>query len=284
MRNNYSTLSNTYNIKTVNQTYTDTLSSCTDRPSCSNYGDCVNGTCICDTKFRLGNNCEIPKCTLPPGCSNHGQCGVDGKCTCDTVPYVWFGDNCEKTDRSVPPCDENEGWFWNPSYENECVYRCTKDGQIASNPENNNTAYKYVEPPLGSQGAGKCYKIFDALDYDSRNAACYTEGFTCQYNSNAPAMGEWKAQGWDHYECTGWPFCTMNLDPSKNGGNVVAAEGNPIDYFNPIYYYNSDDPGMPIEIGWGEPNEKGIGEQPDSYGIFKQHLDISYPYPSIPTS
>ena len=29
--------------------------------------------------------------------------------------------------------------------------------------------------------------------------------------------------------------------PIINCGNVVAAKGNPIDYFNPIYYYNTDD-------------------------------------------
>ena len=313
MKNNYSTLSNTYNSKTVNQTYTDTVSSCTDRPSCSNHGDCVQGACLCDP-FRLGDNCEKPQCTDRPSCSNHGDC-VNGICRCDPLwlgkncenPQCtdsascsnngncmqgqcycndrFYGDNCELIDYTVPPCDENEGWVLNPSY-NECVYKCTKDGQIASNFENNNdNAYKYVAPPLGSQGAGKCYRIFDQLDHDSRKESCYTDynpfdGGVCVYWQGSPAIHKWNAQDWISNsvdQCGSWPTCNLYL---KNDSNVVAAEGNPIDYFNPVYYEASD---TAIQIKWGDPNEKGIDDEP-SDERFPSGLDISIQYPSIPTS
>lgn len=242
MKNNYSTLSNTYNVKTVNQTYTDTVLPCTDKASCSNNGECVGGQCMCYNRF--------------------------------------YGDNCELIDYSVPPCDENQGWFWNPSYENECLYRCTTDGEIASKPANNNDrAYKYVQPPYGSQSAGKCYRIFDPLDHQSRKDACYTDynpldGGVCVYWQGSPAIYKWKEQDWISDEvdqCHAWPTCNLYL---KNNNNVVAVNNNPIDYFNPVYDKESDT----LQIKWGGPNEKGIG----SDGI--SGLDVSIEYPSIPTS
>jgi hypothetical protein len=292
MRNNYSTLSNTYNIKTDNQTYTDPV--CTDRASCSNNGVCLNGACVCDSKFWSGDRCQTPfctdstpcsNCTDRASCSNNGDCKY-GQCICDTVPYVRFGDNCEQTDPTIPPCNVNEGWFWNPSYENKCVYKCTKDGQYPSNPDNNNNnAYKYVQAPDGSHEPEKCYRIFDHLDHDSRKDACYTDFNPldphCQYNGNSKAIGVWKSQGWapvPNDECAGWPDCKTLLNPNP----VVAVNNNPIQYFNPVYYYDTDSGNINEALKWGEPNEKGIGYQTD--GDWKKFLDINYPYPQIPTS
>jgi len=278
MRNNYSTLSNTYNIKTVNQTYTDPV--CTNPASCSFYGDCVNGNCVCKPN-RHGDHCEKPFCTDSVSCSNNGDCN-DGQCYCHDR---FYGDNCQLVDYSVPPCDENEGWVLNESL-NTCVYKCTKDGQYPSNPDNNNNnAYKYVRPTDGSHDPEKCYRIFDNLDHDSRYAACSSNlnplDPHCQYNGNSKAIGVWKSQGWTpvpNDECAGWPDCKTLLNPNP----VVAVNNNPIQYFNPVYYYDTDGGNINEALKWGEPNEKGIGYQTDS--DWKTFLDINYPYPQIPTS
>jgi hypothetical protein len=312
MRNNYSTLTNTYNIKKVNQTYTYTDPVCTgtDRSSCSYNGVCLNGACVCDSKFWSGDKCQIPFCTDRPSCSGHGEC-TNGMCICDELwsgdrcekPQCtadpdclnggkcmqgqcycndrFYGDNCQLIDYSVPPCDGNKGWVLNESL-NTCVYKCTKDGQYPSNPDNNNNnAYKYVPPPVGSQGAGACYRIFDQLDHDSRYAACHTNfapwNMGCFYWQGSPAVHKWKTQDWvsdsvDDCPGTAWPTCSLNI---KNKNIVTAVNNNPIDYYNPV---NQIDPesGDITGIKWGAANEKGIGSD--------DGMDVSIPYPSIPTS
>jgi hypothetical protein len=207
---------------------------------------------------------------------------MQGQCYCHDR---FYGDNCQLIDYSVPPCDGNEGWVLNESL-NTCVYKCTKDGQYPSNPDNNNNnAYKYVRPTDGSHDPEKCYRIFDPLDHDSRKDACYTNfipwDLGCKYNGNSKAIGVWKSQGWTPVpdgECTGYPVCRTLLNPNP----VVAVNNNPIQYFNPVYYEDTGGGSISDALKWGEPNEKGIGYQTD--GDWKNFFDIDYPYPQIPTS
>ncbi|CAK8695894.1 unnamed protein product [Clavelina lepadiformis] len=56
-------------------------------PACEN-GQCVDGSCICENKFR-GETCSVLKCGFR-NCSNHGSCNRNG-CSCDSG---WHGSDC----------------------------------------------------------------------------------------------------------------------------------------------------------------------------------------------
>ena len=55
---------------------------------CSDHGQCVNGTCVCDAGYT-GEDCGILN-QCPNGCSGHGRC-VMAECQCDAA---YTGDDC----------------------------------------------------------------------------------------------------------------------------------------------------------------------------------------------
>eukprot|EP00298_Acanthocystis_sp_HF-20_P015947 c21328_g3_i2.p1 GENE.c21328_g3_i2~~c21328_g3_i2.p1 ORF type:complete len:159 (+),score=58.88 c21328_g3_i2:57-533(+) len=55
--------------------------------SCSGYGKCQNGKCICD-KGRMGDFCQLSECLR--NCGNRGKCD-EGQCVCNDG---WSGFDC----------------------------------------------------------------------------------------------------------------------------------------------------------------------------------------------
>jgi hypothetical protein len=72
--------------------------SCTNRASCSDHGDCVNGACVCD-KGWSGATCATACCTNRASCSDHGDC-VNGACVCYKG---WSGATCATAVPTPPP-------------------------------------------------------------------------------------------------------------------------------------------------------------------------------------
>lgn len=244
MKNNYSTLSNTYisNINAVNQNYTDPPPpGYAYRPVASASGhDCTN---VADRKYCANVGKGI--CSLTP-CSDIEI--TNGICYARK-------DFCELENR----CDEEGGWTWNTDHTDCNIYKCTTDGSIASDPsKNNNDKFTYVPPKEVKAGRtlyGSCYR--NKFITDTNHDSCYNDKFICYHDSNSAAtksmLDKWYKQGWDYKDCTGWPNCNPLLE---NESNIISTSDNPIKYFNPSQYELSNDENCPTIVTWEAPNVK----------------------------
>lgn len=227
MKNNYSTLSNTYNSNTE-QNYSD--------PPQPGYG-------YRPVKSDAGNDCKV----YSESCANPGK-GICSLTPCTNVELtngICYSDKsyCELKNR----CNEEEGWTWNPDNTDCNTFKCTTDGTIASDwPKNNNYRYTYIPPKEGMKAGrtlnGSCYKTKPVSDPDY--SSCHNNWFSCYHNPDAGILQTWKDQGWlyddsDGHGCSGNPKCNPWL---KNENPVIATTDNPgINYFNPSFYALCED-------------------------------------------
>lgn len=254
MKNNYSTLSNTYisNTQPVNQNYSDPPAGYAYRPTASPAGhDCTN---VADRKYCANVGKGI--CSLTP-CSDIEI--TNGICYARK-------DFCELSNR----CDEEGGWTWNQDHTDCNVYKCTTDGSIASDEsKNNNDKFTYVPPKevtVGRTLDGSCYR--NKFITDTNHDSCYNDGFRCYHDANSAAtksmLDKWYKQGWDYKDCTGWANCNALLE---NESNIISTPDNPIKYFNPDTYALCDDQCESV-ARWQLPNvysSKTIWSHGESY-------------------
>ena len=260
MKNNYKTLSNTYNsnINSVNQNYSDPPpAGYAYRPVASASGnDCKSYTEYCANKGK--GICSLTPCTTDE--IQNGIC-YDRK------------DFCELSNR----CDEEGGWTWNQDHTDCNVYKCTTDGTIAfDSSKNNNDKFTYVPPKEISAGRmldGSCYR--NKYITDTNHDSCYNDKFICYHDTNSSAsksmLDKWDKQGWVYQDCAGWPNCNPLLE---NESIVISTSNNPIKYFNPSNYSLCGDDSCPFFTTWEAPNVM----PPDDVKIW----DHGGSYPEIP--
>ncbi|XP_060080285.1 uncharacterized protein LOC132559683 [Ylistrum balloti] len=177
------------------------VNNCRDDP-CQNGGICTTTgdgyTCKCKNMWK-GDNCEIsfiPNCDMFP-CLNNGTCVVSPdqelgySCTCESLPGVTWGPNCEHNPCELDPCQNSGTCILLTDINYLCLCPVNISGQLCEGDPNQLTTH---ETEFSTTTVAVKFEA-TTLKYTGKEKPCKT--VVCENGGTCITR-----QGQDHCICT----------------------------------------------------------------------------------